>query len=159
MPKKIMVVDSEQDTIRMIASILSGKGYDVVEACSGAECLRKADIDKPDLILLDTLLPDLSGWELYNRIRRKDKDVKVAFLSAIGLSNERREKLLVHGLSEYIKKPFRSEELVSIVGNILSGDEGAEGEEGGISAPRPFRVLRATRAGTICQIRYRCRSS
>ena len=120
MSKKVLVVDTEGDTIESIKSVLEDNGYEVVSAYSGVECLRKALEEKPDLVLVDTMMPDLSGWDLHNKLKKKDRDIKVAFLSVIELSNERREKLLLCGLSDYIKKPFTADELLERVDRILA---------------------------------------
>jgi two-component system response regulator VicR len=119
MPKKIMVVDNEPDTVDMVKAILEDGGFVVVTAYSGTECLKKVEVEKPDLILLDIMMPDLSGWDVYNRLRKTDKETKVSFLSAIEVSRERMDKLLQSGLSDYITKPFTADELLERVGRIL----------------------------------------
>jgi len=119
MPKKIMVVDNEPDTVELVKAILEDGGYEVIKAYSGLECLKKVDTERPDLILLDIMMPDLSGWDVYNRLRKTDKEIKVSFLSAIEVSRERLEKLLQSGLSDYIIKPFTADELLERVGRIL----------------------------------------
>jgi two-component system response regulator VicR len=119
MPKKIMVVDNEPDTVEMVKVILEDADYEVVGACSGVECLQAVPKEKPDLILLDIMMPDLSGWDTYNRLREGDKTTKVAFLSAVEVSSERREKLMQSGLADYINKPFTADEIVDRVRRIL----------------------------------------
>ena len=119
MKKKVMVVDNELDTVGLVKAILEDAGYEVVEAYSGMECLKKVGAEKPDLILLDIMTPDLSGWDVYNRLRKTDNETKVSFLSAIEVSRERLEKLLQSGLSDYIIKPFTADELLERVGRIL----------------------------------------
>ena len=120
MPKKIMVVDNEPDTVELVKAILEDGGYDVIKAYSGIECLKKVDTEKPDLILLDIMMPDLSGWDTFNRLRKKDQKTKVSFLSVIEISKERLDRLLQSGLSDYITKPFTADELLARVDKILS---------------------------------------
>ena len=120
MPDEIMIVDDEPDTVQLVKTILEGGGYAITEAYSGSECLEELKTDHPNLILLDIMMPDMSGWDTYDQIREKDKNVKVAFLSVIKVSNERKEKLVSEGLSDYITKPFTVDELLGRVGRILS---------------------------------------
>jgi len=119
MPKKVMVVDNEPDTVELVKAILEDAGYEISCAHSGLECLEKVQTEKPDLILLDIMMPDLSGWDTYSRLRKKDQNVKVSFLSAIEVSKERLTKLLAGGLSDYITKPFTADELIDRVKKIL----------------------------------------
>ena len=116
---KILVVDNEPDTVELVKKILEKEGYEVVPAFSGKEALSKNNREKPDLVLLDIMMPDLSGWDVYQRLRKKNPDAKVALLSIIEVSAERRKKLLDEGLSDYILKPFTAKELVDKVGAIV----------------------------------------
>lgn len=118
-PKKVMVVDNEPDTVELVKVILEEGGYVVSTAYSGIECLNKLEKEKPDLILLDLMMPDLSGWDTFNRIRKKDTKVKIAFISVLEVSADRKEKLIMNGLSDYITKPFTADELLSRVNKIL----------------------------------------
>lgn len=117
--KKIMTVDNEPDLVDLVKMILEGAGYEITVAYSGKECLEKLENETPDLILLDVMMPDLSGWDVFTRIRKKSKDQKVAFLSAIEVTPERKECLMQEGLSEYILKPFTADNLVATVRKIV----------------------------------------
>jgi len=66
------------------------------------------------------MMPDLSGWDTFNRLRKKDQKTKVSFLSVIEISKERLDRLLQSGLSDYITKPFTADELLARVDKILS---------------------------------------
>lgn len=117
---KIMTVDNEPTTVELVKSILEGAGYKVITATSGQECLDKlAAGAKPDLILLDIMMPGLPGWEVYQSIRKTDKKVKVAFLSVVDVSEKGKASLIKCGLSDYIVKPFTADELISSVKKIL----------------------------------------
>ena len=120
MKNRILVVDNEPDTVELIRTILASAKYGVSTAFSGLECLEKVEREKPELVLLDLMMPDLSGWDTFNRIRRKNMKVKIAFISVIEVSRDRKEKLLLNGLSDYITKPFTAEELLERVGKILA---------------------------------------
>jgi DNA-binding response OmpR family regulator len=115
---KIMHVDDEPDTVELVRTILEHEGFKVVSAYSGKECLEKLDsIIK--LVLLDIMMPDMSGWEVYLKIRKNRNNVKVAFLSAIDVSEERRRILFKNGIADYITKPFDNQDLVRRVKKIV----------------------------------------
>ena len=124
--KKILHVDNEPDTVEMVKAFLEGKGYEVVSAANGTEALEKVESETPDLVLLDIMMPDISGWDVYQQIRKSHPKLKVAFLSVIEVSQERKTKLMLSGLADYILKPFTSDELFERVENILGGEAPAE---------------------------------
>jgi len=117
--KKIMVVDNEPDIVDLTRTVLEIGGYNVLPAYSGEECLRKLDKEKVDLILLDIMMPGMSGWDVFNRIKKKSPKIKVAFMSVLEISEKRKQVLLDEGLADYIMKPFDKETLLSRVDNIL----------------------------------------
>jgi len=88
-------------------------------ANSGRECLEKIEKEKPDLVLLDIVMPDMSGWDVYGRIKKNSSDTKVMFVSVVEISQERRETLIREGLSDYITKPFTKDELVKKVKSVI----------------------------------------
>ncbi|MFH1066135.1 MAG: response regulator [Nanoarchaeota archaeon] len=117
MKKRILHVEDDPYTIEMIKDML--KGYAMDSAETGKEGLAKALKNKYDLVLLDVLMPDMSGWDVYQQIRKKGIKTKVAFLSAIECSRERMKKLKQEGLSDYILKPIKQAELNKRVADIL----------------------------------------
>jgi two-component system response regulator VicR len=117
--KKIMVVDNEPDIVDLTRTVLEIGGYNVIPAYSGEECLRKLDIEKVDLILLDIMMPGMSGWDVFNRIKNKSPDIKVAFMSVLEISDKRKQVLLDEGLADYIMKPFDKDSLLGRIDNIL----------------------------------------
>lgn len=117
--KKIMVVDNEPDIVDLTRTVLELGGYSVVPTYSGEECLRKLEKEKVDLVLLDIMMPGLSGWDVFNRIKKKNKEVKVAFMSVLEISDKRKQVLLDEGLADYIMKPFDKDTLLQKVDNIL----------------------------------------
>ncbi len=113
-------MDNEPDVVRLVKSILEDAGYDVVTALSGEEGLEKLEKEKPDLILLDIMMPDLSGWDVYDRVRKIDRKIKVVLLSVLEVSHKRKEMLKKQGISGYIMKPFKGDELVKSMKTILT---------------------------------------
>ena len=117
--KKIMVVDNEPDIVDLTRTVLEIGGYNVVPAYSGEECLRKLDKEQVDLVLLDIMMPGMSGWDVFNRIKKKSSGIKVAFMSVLEISDKRKQVLLDEGLADYIMKPFDKDSLLDRVDNIL----------------------------------------
>jgi len=117
--RKIMVVDNEPDIVDLTRTVLELGGYQVVTAYSGEECLRVLEKEKVDLVLLDIMMPGMSGWDVFNRINKKSSGVKVAFMSVLEISDKRKQVLLDEGLADYIMKPFDKETLLNRVDRIL----------------------------------------
>lgn len=89
---KIMVVDDEPDIIYLVTKILSGEGYTVVGMSSGEEALENIKKEKPDLILLDVMMPSLDGWETCKRIK-EDKDTKDTPVVMLTVKSEDADKI------------------------------------------------------------------
>ena len=116
---KIMAVDDEPDTIKLINKILKGAGYGFVGCLSGKECLEKLKKEKPDLVLLDIMMPEMDGWEVYERIKKINKKQRVAFLTVLRATDESRVGMAKMGVEDYITKPFEPNELLYGVKTIL----------------------------------------
>jgi CheY-like chemotaxis protein len=121
--KKIMVVDNEPDIVDLTRTVLELGGYQVVTAYSGEECLRQLEKETVDLVLLDIMMPGMSGWDVFNRINKKSTQIKVAFMSVLEISDKRKQVLLDEGLADYIMKPFDKETLLNRVDKILTEKE------------------------------------
>ncbi|MCJ7571827.1 MAG: response regulator [Candidatus Thermoplasmatota archaeon] len=121
--KKIMVVDNEPDIVDLTRTVLELGGYQVVTAYSGEECLRRLEKEKVDLVLLDIMMPGMSGWDVFNRINKKSTQIKVAFMSVLEISDKRKQVLIDEGLADYIMKPFDKETLLNRVDKILTEKE------------------------------------
>jgi len=120
--KKILFlhVDDEPDTLSVVKTILEIKGYEVSSVESGKAALEQIEHRKFDLILLDIMMPDMSGWELFTRISKIDPKYKVIFLTVLEISEERLKQLKERGIKDYITKPFDRDELVEKVEHALS---------------------------------------
>lgn len=114
-----MVVDNEPDIVDLTRTVLEIGGYEVVPAYSGEECLDKLEHNQVDLVILDIMMPGMSGWDVFNRIKKNYDDLKVAFMSVLEISDKRKETLLNEGLSDYILKPFDKDTLLNTVDKIL----------------------------------------
>lgn len=123
MAKKIMVVDDEKSLQELVRAILEKEGFDVITASDGNECLGKLETVKPDLILLDMMMPGMSGREVCEKIRAnpKTKGLKVIFLTVARFSEAGKNTLKKMQVMDYITKPFENEDLVKRVRKALSG--------------------------------------
>jgi len=121
MAKKIMIVDDEEHILELESAILQNEGYETITASSGKECLEKLKSAKPDLILLDMMMPEMSGRETCQRIREnpKTKDMKVAFVTVARFSEVGKDALKKMKVQDYITKPFDNEDLVARVKKML----------------------------------------
>lgn len=116
---RILHVENEPDAQKLVRVILGGEGHEVTSVDNGKECMKIYGKGKFDLVLLDIMMPDLSGWDVLQRIRNIDPTAKVAFLSVLEVSEERKQKLKLEGLADYIMKPFTKKELKERVKKLL----------------------------------------
>lgn len=121
--KKIMVVDNEPDIVDLTRTVLELGGYEVIPAYSGEECLKKIENENVDLILLDIMMPGMSGWDVFNRINKKLPEIKIAFMSVLEISDKRKKVLLDEGLADYIMKPFDKDTLLDRIDKILKKEK------------------------------------
>ena len=114
---KILVVDDDQDINRLISTILKKKGHDVTSAYSGTEAELLINMNTYDLVILDLMLPGLTGEEVIERLR-KVSNIPVIVLSAKGAMEDKVEVLNL-GADDYITKPFENEEIIARVNSQL----------------------------------------
>ncbi|MBI5805972.1 response regulator [candidate division TA06 bacterium] len=120
MTKKIMVIDDEPYIARVIKFKLEQEGYTVFSANDGLTGLEKIRQEKPDLVLLDVMMPGLTGYEVCQKIKSDPQlsGIPVVILTAKGQEKDREEGLSV-GASDYITKPFSSNRLLELVRNMV----------------------------------------
>lgn len=121
MAEKILVVDDDREMVELIELFLSNAGYQTLSAFSGEEALEKAFNEKPDLILLDIMMPKIDGWEVLRRIKNDPEAQKtpVAFITARTQNIDKMIGLSVMKAAGYITKPFSKQELLTEVRRIL----------------------------------------
>lgn len=110
MAKKILVVDDEPAQLRLVEQILTGHGYEVVKAGSGQEAIRLLYEKKPDLVLLDVIMPEIDGWQTC-RLIREVSDMPIIMLTGKRNSEDDIVRGLECGADEYLAKPVGSREL------------------------------------------------
>lgn len=112
-PANILVVDDVEDNLEIVGSLLTFDGYNVQTALSGAEALERVQANRPDLILLDILMPGMSGFEVCDRLKAEEntKDIPIVFFSSMA-DIESKVKGFKIGAVDYINKPFQHAEIL-----------------------------------------------
>lgn len=121
MPSKtIMIVDDELNILVPLQFLMEQNGFRVILAQSGRDALAALEKSKPDLILLDIMLPDLDGYEIFQMIRANPAwdDVKVIFLTAKNRDGDIAKGLNL-GVDAYVTKPFSNAELLAAVNDLI----------------------------------------
>jgi len=118
MEKKILIVDDEPAFVRLVEQVLTHKGYEVLQAGNGQEALRLLFIHKPDLVLLDVVMPKMDGWQTLNRIRDVT-DMPVIMLTGKQVTERDVVRGLDYGADDYLLKPVGNRELVARVKAVL----------------------------------------
>jgi two-component system KDP operon response regulator KdpE len=124
MSKKILVVDDEPAQLRLAEQILNGNGYTVIKAGSGEEAIRLVYEDKPDLVILDVLMPGIDGWQTCRCIR-ETSDVPIIMLTGKRNSEDDIVRGLESGADEYLTKPLGNRELLARVKAALRRADGS----------------------------------
>jgi len=123
--KTVVCVEDEPEMIDLIKLILRRKEFELVGAVGGREGLKTVRELKPDLVLLDLMMPDMDGWEVYRQMKADDelKQIPVIVVTAKAQSIDRVLGLHLAKVDDYITKPFSPQELLESVSDILGIDE------------------------------------
>jgi len=121
MPDKILIVDDDVDTLKLVGLMLERQGYDISVASNGAQGLRKAASDKPDLILLDVMMPDMDGYEVTQRLRSDPKlaHIPIIMFTAKSMLDDKVAGFEA-GVDDYLTKPTHPAELTAHVKAVLA---------------------------------------
>jgi two-component system phosphate regulon response regulator PhoB len=139
--ERVLVVDDEPDIVALVAYHLSKSGYTVSTATSGTEGLAVARRDKPSIIVLDLMLPGLSGLEVMEELRGDSATSRIAVLMLTARREESdRIKGLTLGADDYLTKPFSPQELVLRVGAILRRVKAGREESEDVRQIGPLRI-------------------
>lgn len=120
--KKVVVcIEDEREMIDLVKLILGRKGFDLVGAVGGREGLETVRRLKPDLVLLDLMMPDMDGWEVYQQIKADDKlrDTPIIVVTAKAQSIDKVLGLHIAKVDDYVTKPFSPQELLRSVNKVL----------------------------------------
>jgi len=119
--KCILCIEDEPEMIDLMRLILGRRGFEVKGATGGVEGLSKIRQDPPDLVLLDLMMPDMDGWEVYQQMKadEKTKNIPVIVVTAKAQSIDKVLGLHIAKVDDYISKPFSPQELMSSVEKVL----------------------------------------
>ena len=122
MSKRVLCIEDEPEMIELIHLILSRAGYEVLGAESGTEGLELLNKESVDLILLDLMMPEMDGWEVYQHLKANDhtRDIPVIIVTAKAQRIDRVLGLYIVGADDYITKPFSPKALISSVEQVLA---------------------------------------
>jgi signal transduction histidine kinase len=118
MSEKILVVDDEQDIVKVLSKILELAGYEVISAYNGTEAVQHVKENNPDLVLLDYMMPDITGLEVLQQIKAFSEEVYVVMVTGRG-SEEVAASVMKAGASDYVIKPFVKDQILTVVKDTL----------------------------------------
>lgn len=125
--KFILCIEDEPEMIDLIRLILERRGFNVQGAAGGTEGIKKVRELRPDLVLLDLMMPDLDGWEVYQQMKADEttRDIPVIVVTAKAQSIDKVLGLHIAKVDDYIAKPFSPQELLTSVDKVLKKHEAA----------------------------------
>jgi CheY-like chemotaxis protein/MinD-like ATPase involved in chromosome partitioning or flagellar assembly len=140
MAEKILVVDDDLDSLKLIGLMLQRNGYEVIAANAGNQAITRAASDRPDLIILDVMMPDMNGYEVCRRLRKNPdtKGIPIIMFTAKTLIDDKVAGFEA-GADDYLTKPTHPAELASRVKAILARN----------TAQRPAAINRGTTVGVL----------
>jgi DNA-binding response OmpR family regulator len=120
--KQVVYIEDEQEMIDLVRLILSRKGYEVIGANGGRQGLDLVRQQIPQLILLDLMMPDLDGWDVYQQIKADDavRRIPVIVITAKAQSIDKVLGLHIAKVDDYISKPFSPQELIESVDKVMA---------------------------------------
>lgn len=139
--EKVLIVDDEEHIVELLDFNLKNAGYETFIACDGIEALKLAKEEKPNLMLLDLMIPGIDGFDVCKEIK-KNKDMKNTSIIMLTAKGEELDKILglELGADDYITKPFSVRELLARVKAVLRRTAAASEEESDIYESKSLRV-------------------
>ena len=126
---RVLLVDDEVEFVSALAERLNLRGFEAQTATSGVEALRKIDASPPDVVLLDVLMPGMSGVEVLKQIKKDHPQVQVILLTGRGTWDGIQG--IREGAYECLMKPIQIEELMQVMTDAVESSRGAQRQEGG----------------------------
>lgn len=120
--RRVVCIEDEPEMIDLVKLILSRKGYQVTGAMGGREGLEAISREKPDIVLLDLMMPDMDGWEVYQKMKSSDetKGIPVIVVTAKAQSIDKVLGLHIAKVDDYLTKPFGPQDLLESVEKVLT---------------------------------------
>jgi DNA-binding response OmpR family regulator len=121
--RRVVYIEDEPEMVDLVKLILSRKNYEVIGANGGREGLDVVRKEMPDVILLDLMMPDMDGWEVYQQLKANEstRHVPVIVVTAKAQSIDKVLGLHIAKVEDYISKPFSPKELVDSIEKVLAG--------------------------------------
>ena len=119
--KRILCIEDDEDMVDLIRLILTRRGFEVLGASRGASGLEIIRKEKPDLVLLDLMMPEMDGWEVYQQIKSDEatQNTPVIVVTAKAQSIDRVLGLHIAKVDDYISKPFSPQELLDSIESVF----------------------------------------
>ena len=144
---RLLVVEDEPNILELLSASLRYAGFDVVTAAAGTEAVQAAQRHRPDLIVLDVMLPDMDGFDVIRRLRGGGARIPVVFLTARDATEDKIRGLTLGG-DDYVTKPFSLEEVIARIRAVLRRTRGtASSRRPGSPSPTSNSTRKATRYG------------
>lgn len=123
--RKVVCIEDDAAMIDLVKLILKNRGYDVIGATRGPDGLELIAAEKPDLVLLDLMMPDMDGWDVYQRMKADDfmKTIPVIVVTAKAQQIDKVLGLNIAKVQDYITKPFSPADLVKSINRVLGEAE------------------------------------
>jgi len=121
--KRVIYFEDDKDMVELVRIILGREGYQVEGIAEGQAGIKAVQQNSPDVVLLDLMLPDMDGWEIYRQLKHEEStaDIPVIVITAKAQSIDKVLGLEIAKVDDYISKPFRPNELVDRVEEVLAG--------------------------------------
>src|SRR5438094_6123526 len=116
--RAVLIVEDDRDMLALLDDLLTGEGYKVVKAKSGAEATAAIAKSRPDLVMIDVLLPDEDGLTLLSQIKREHPELEVIVMTAFGGSTSA-IKAMRAGAYDYVTKPFETDDLLAALSRVF----------------------------------------
>jgi DNA-binding response OmpR family regulator len=121
MHKQIVYIEDDAEMIELISYILKTKGYELIGALGGHKGLEIILKNKPDLVLLDLMMPDMDGWDVYHQLKSAEttKNIPVVIISAMAQPIDQILGIQIAKVDGYLTKPFKTQELFDSIERLL----------------------------------------
>lgn len=122
--KRVVYIEDEDEMIDLVSLILNRRGFEVIGVRGGRKGLETVQKERPDLVLLDLMMPDMDGWDVYQQMRAEQttQNIPVIVVTAKAQNIDKVLGLHIAKVDDYISKPFSPKELIDSVENILIKD-------------------------------------
>lgn len=122
MPKKIVYIEDDFEMTYLIKMILERKGYEIISTNDGMEGFELIEKEKPDLVLLDLMMPNIDGWDIFHQLKSNENtnQIPVIVISAKAQPIDKVLGLQIAKVNNYISKPFKPQELLESIESILN---------------------------------------